>query len=378
MAEHESFVQLLNPAGQRREHPDYSVDFTSAEYRGLYEDLVTVRRLDAEATALQRQGELGLWASLLGQEAAQIGSGRALRRQDVVFPSYREHAVAWCKGLDPMSAIRLFRGVDHGAWDRQTTNFHGYSIVIGAQTLHATGYAMGITKDGPVGKDDAAAVIAYFGDGATSQGDTNEALIWSSVFAAPVVFFCQNNQYAISAPTRRQSRIPLYNRAAGFGLPGVQVDGNDVLACYAVTQAALQRARVGEGPTFVEAVTYRMAAHTTSDDTSRYRNASEEEYWRQRDPIIRYRAFLERERLADAQFFDSVAAQADAHAAQLRHLTLTMPDPLPETMLDHVYAEPHAELDRQKARYRAYLDGFDDSVLEPDAASARVPGWRKS
>ncbi|MGH3545139.1 MAG: thiamine pyrophosphate-dependent enzyme, partial [Mycobacteriales bacterium] len=210
MAEHESFVQLLTPAGQRRSHPDYEVDLTDAQYLQLYSDLVTVRRLDAEAVVLQRQGELGLWPSLLGQEAAQIGSGRALCQQDVVFPSYREHAVAWCRGLDSAAAIRLFRGVDHGSWDPQTVNFHGYSIVIGAHTLHATGYAMGIAKDGSLGGAQAPAVIAYFGDGATSEGETNEALIWSGVFTAPVVFFCQNNQYAISAPTHRQSRVPLH------------------------------------------------------------------------------------------------------------------------------------------------------------------------
>ncbi len=378
MAEHESFVQLLTPAGQRCEHPEYSVDFSEQEYRGLYEDLVTVRRLDAEATTLQRQGELGLWASLLGQEAAQVGSGRALRQQDVAFPSYREHGVAWCRGVDPMSAIRLYRGVDHGAWEPRATNFHNYSIVIGSQTLHATGYAMGVTKDGHVGSDDATAVIAYFGDGATSEGDTNEALIWSSVFAAPVVFFCQNNQYAISAPTHRQSRMPLYNRATGFGLPGIAVDGNDVLACYAVTRAALDRARHGQGPTFIEAVTYRMASHTTSDDATRYRPAGEVEQWQQRDPITRYRAFLEREQLADAQFFDSVAEQANSRAAQLRHLTLTMPDPAPEKMFDHVYAEPHAELDRQASQYREYLASFDDQAGQPTEVPAQVHGGSAS
>src|ERR1700689_696597 len=210
----------------------------------MYRDMVLVRRIDNEAVALQRQGELGLWPPLLGQEAAQIGSGRALSPKDMAFPSYREHGVAWCRGLDPMRVFELFRGDTHGAWDPEEHKFSLYTVVIGDQTLHATGYAMGIQRDAV--EDEA--VIAYFGDGATSQGDVSEAYSFAAVFNAPVVFFCQNNQFAISVPPERQTRIPIYQRAAGFGFPGVQVDGNDVLACYAVTRQALRAAREGEGP----------------------------------------------------------------------------------------------------------------------------------
>jgi 2-oxoisovalerate dehydrogenase E1 component alpha subunit len=230
----EELIQLLTPEGERLHNPDYPLDLSAEEIQGLYRDLVLVRRIDTEAIALQRQGELGLWASLLGQEAAQVGSGRALAPQDMAFPSYREHGVAWCRGLDPTKLLELFRGVSHGGWDPKEHNFHLYTIVIGSQTLHATGYAMGVQRDGAVGDGPAGnnneAVIAYFGDGATSQGDVNEAFIWSAANNAPVVFFCQNNQWAISEPTERQSRIPLYQRSRGFGFPGVRVDGNDVLA----------------------------------------------------------------------------------------------------------------------------------------------------
>nr|MBA3488879.1 pyruvate dehydrogenase (acetyl-transferring) E1 component subunit alpha [Longispora sp. (in: high G+C Gram-positive bacteria)] len=215
--EEPAFVQLLTPEGERVEHPEYSVDFTDEELRGLYRDLVTVRRLDAEATALQRQGELGLWAGLLGQEAAQVGAGRALRPQDMAFPTYREHGVLYCRGIDPIMPFGLFRGVDQGAWDPNEFKFSMYTIVIGAQALHATGYAMGIQKDGSVGDDNGEAVIAFFGDGASSQGDVNEAFVFAAAYNSPVVFFCQNNQYAISEPVTRQSRIPLYKRAQGFG-----------------------------------------------------------------------------------------------------------------------------------------------------------------
>jgi 2-oxoisovalerate dehydrogenase E1 component subunit alpha len=352
------FVQLLTPDGERVDHPDYSVDFTDEEYRGLYHDLVVVRRLDAESTALQRQGELGIWASLLGQEAAQVGSGRALRKQDMAFPTYREHGVLYCRGIDPIMPLGLFRGVDQGGWDPNEFKFNMYTIVIGAQTLHATGYAMGINMDGKVGGDDGEAVIAYFGDGATSQGDVNESFIWASVLNAPIVFFCQNNQYAISEPLERQTRVPLYKRADGFGFPGIRVDGNDVLASYAVTRSALDNARHGQGPTLIEAYTYRMGAHTTSDDPTRYRIASEVEAWQAKDPIQRVRLFLEKQGLADADFFASVDEEARATAVHLRERVLSMPDPSPLTMFDHVYPNGSPLLDEQRAEFAQYMDSF--------------------
>jgi 2-oxoisovalerate dehydrogenase E1 component alpha subunit len=356
------FVQLLTPDGERVEHPDYAVEFTDEEYRELYRDLVVVRKLDAEATALQRQGELGIWASLLGQEAAQVGSGRALRPQDMAFPTYREHGVLYCRGIDPIMPLGLFRGVDQGGWDPNEFKFQMYTIVIGAQTLHATGYAMGITKDGKVGGDDGEAVIAYFGDGASAQGDVNESFVWAAVFNAPVVFFCQNNQYAISEPLERQSRIPLYQRSAGFGFPGIRVDGNDVLASYAVTRAALDNARHGQGPSLIEAYTYRMGAHTTSDDPTRYRIASEVDAWQTKDPIKRVRAFLDKQQLADDAFFAEVDEQAQREAVHLRERVLSMPNPDPPQLFDHVYPGGSALLDAEREQFAAYLSSFEGSA----------------
>ena len=352
------FVQLLNPDGVRVTHPDYEVDFTDEELRGLYRDLVIVRKLDTEATALQRQGELGIWASLLGQEAAQVGSGRALRPQDMAFPTYREHGVLYCRGIDPIMPLGLFRGVDQGGWDPNEFKFNMYTIVIGAQTLHATGYAMGVAKDGKVGGDDGEAVIAYFGDGASSQGDVNEAFVWASVFNAPVVFFCQNNQYAISEPLERQTRVPLFRRASGFGFPGLRVDGNDVLACYAVTRAALDHARHGQGPFLIEAYTYRMGAHTTSDDPSRYRIASEVEAWQAKDPIKRLRLLLEKEGYADDAFFGAIEDEAAREATSLRERVLSMPDPQPLELFDNVYPGGSPLLDAEKESFARYLDSF--------------------
>src|ERR687889_1824377 len=349
-------VQLLTPEGERVEHPDYSLEIGDEELRGLYRDLALVRRWDVEATALQRQGELGIWASLLGQEAAQVGAGRALQPGDTAFPTYREHGVAWTRGVDPLEVISLFRGVDNGSWDPVATRFNLYTIVIGAQCLHATGYAMGLQRDGA---EDA--VLAFLGDGATSQGEVNEAMIWAATFGAPVVFFCQNNQYAISVPLERQSRVPLFQRAAGFGFPGVRVDGNDVLAVLAVTRAALAAAREGQGPTFIEAFTYRMGAHTTSDDPTRYRLASELEEWKLRDPIARVKAYLSRTGTADAAFFDAVEAEGDELATRIRSGTVEMTDPPGTAMFDRVYAEQTPQLAAQQAEFEAYQASFEGS-----------------
>ena len=362
IVEQPELVQLLTPEGERVENPAYPLD-DSADIKGMYRDMVLVRRVDTEAIALQRQGELGLWASLLGQEAAQIGSARALSAGDMAFPSYREHGVAWCRGLDPMKLLELFRGVSNGSWDPEEHKFHLYTIVIGDQTLHATGYAMGLQRDGA----DDEAVIVYFGDGATSQGDVSEAFAWASVFNAPVVFFCQNNQWAISAPQDRQSRVPLYQRASGFGFPGIQVDGNDVLASYAVTKKALAAAREGQGPTLIEAYTYRMGAHTTTDDPTRYRLASELETWRLRDPIERVRAYLRRTGLADADFFARVDQEAEEIGARVREGCRELPDPAPMEIFDHVYAGPNAILEEERAQYAAYLDSFDRAGLHEGA-----------
>ncbi len=346
-------IQLLTPEGERVDHPDYSIDLSQEQLRAIYRDLALVRRIDVEATALQRQGELGIWASLLGQEGAQIGAGWALREQDMAFPTYREHGVAWCRGVDPLDIISLFRGCDNGGWDPMGKKFNLYTVVIGAQCLHAVGYGMGLQRD-----DSDAAVLAFFGDGATSQGDVNESFVWASVFSAPVVFFCQNNQYAISEPIEKQSRIPLFQRARGFGFPGVRVDGNDVLAVLAVTREALEAARTGQGPTFIEAYTYRMGAHTTSDDPSRYRLASEMEAWKLKDPIERVKAYLIRSEQADADFYASVEVEADELAARIRKGTTEMPDPDPASMFTNVYAESTPYLDEQAAEFARYHASF--------------------
>ena len=372
-------VQLLTPEGQRLEHPEYSFSGGDDQITRFYRDMVLTRRIDAEATALQRQGELGLWASSLGQEAAQVGSGRALGKHDFVFPTYREHGVAWCLGVDPVHLLGLFRGTDLGGWDPAKYRFHLYTIVIGAQTLHATGYAMGVERDGLVGTGDPErdmAVVAYFGDGASSEGDVNEAFIFASSYNAPIVFFCQNNQWAISEPIERQSRIPLYRRASGFGFPGVRVDGNDVLAVHAATTRALERARSGSGPTLIEAYTYRMGAHTTSDDPTKYRLADELEHWRLKDPIERLKAYLRRSGSGDDAFFADVETEASDLAADVRTRCLALPDPHLLELFDYVYAEQTPYLNEQKATYAEYLGSFEDT--SPAGSRQAQPAFAES
>jgi 2-oxoisovalerate dehydrogenase E1 component alpha subunit len=356
-------IQLLTPEGERVEHPEYAFTGDDEQIRGFLADMVLTRRIDAEAIALQRQGELGIWPSCLGQEAAQVGSGRAMRAQDYAFPTYREHGVAWCRGVDPLRLLALYRGVDLGSWDSAQSGFHQYTIVIGAQALHATGYAMGVERDGAVGTGDPnrdTAVIGYFGDGAISQGDVNESFVFASSYNAPIVFFCQNNQWAISEPIERQSRIPLFRRAAGFGFPGVRVDGNDVLAVHAVTTAALERARSGNGPTLIEAYTYRMGAHTTSDDPTKYRLADELEHWRLKDPIERVRAYLSRNGAADDDFFAEIDAEASTMVGNLRAACLALPQPSLLDSFDRVYATQTAHLTEQQTGYADYLATFED------------------
>jgi pyruvate dehydrogenase E1 component alpha subunit len=340
----EQLVQLLTPEGERVAHSQYVSTLSFDEILAMYRDMVITRRICNEGTSLQRQGQLALWAPVQGQEAAQVGAGRALAPEDFVFPTYREHGIAWCRGIPPEDWFRVFRAVSTGGWDPQRYRYSVPTVVLGNQALHAVGYAMGVQRDGAE-----EAVMACFGDGASSQGDVLESFVWAASFNAPVVFFCQNNQWGISSPSTLQSKIPLYHRAHGFGFPGIRVDGNDVLAVYEVTKRALENARVGGGPTMVEAFTYRMGAHTTSDDPTRYRVDAEVEVWKHRDPLERVKALLAREYKVKNVTFDELAAEADALAIALRDDVLAMGRPDPITMFDNAYAAPHPLIEEGRA-----------------------------
>jgi 2-oxoisovalerate dehydrogenase E1 component alpha subunit len=316
----------------------------------LHADMVLARRLDQEALALQRQGELHLWLMSWGQEAAQVGSVRALRDTDTIFPSYREHAVALCRRIAPADIMRQWRGVAHSGWDPAESNVHIYSLVLGTQTLHATGYAAGVRMD----RSDEV-VLTYFGDGSASQGDVNEALNWAAAGSLPVVFFCQNNQWAISTPTHTQMRTPLHVRAAGFGLAGYHVDGNDALAVHAVTQHAVAQVRAGGAPALIEAQTYRLGGHSSSDDPKRYRTDDELSAWQSRDPVTRLERFLRRAGVEEA-YFEDLAAREQAFAATVREQCTALHGDDLSAVFDHTYAEPHPVTAAEKAGFLARRD----------------------
>jgi 2-oxoisovalerate dehydrogenase E1 component alpha subunit len=340
---------------------------TDAELEGFYRDMSVSRAFDQQATNLQRQGQLALWPPSFGQEAAQVGSARAARAQDHLFPSYREHVVCTIRGVDPVDIIRVMRGLTHGGWDPfdpKNGNTHIYTLVLGSQTLHATGLAMGLVFDGKTGsgrpeRDEA--VIVYYGDGASSQGDVHEAMVFAASYQTPEVFFLQNNQWAISVPVATQSRAPLHRRGAGYGIPSIPIDGNDVLASYAVTRVALDEARSGAGPRAIEAMTYRMGAHTTSDDPTKYRTSDEERSWALRDPILRMSAYLRGRGASDA-FFADVASESAAIAEDARVRTVALGSIPTDLMFDHVYSEPHPLVDEQRAWLAQYEASFDEGA----------------
>jgi len=379
MSHTEATLQLLSPAGSfvpseaTAEYLPLIEQLTDEQLREFQRVMVLTRALDLEGANLQRQGQMGIWVPSHGQEAAQVGSGFAMRAQDHIFPSYREHAVGILRGLDPINIVRLLRGLTHGGWDpAENGNFHIYTLVLASQTLHATGYAMGLTLDGATGTGNPetdAAVITYFGDGATSQGDVNEALVFAASYQTPELFFLQNNQWAISVPVSRQSRTPLYLRAGGFGIPGIQIDGNDVLISYAASRKYLEEARVGGGPRFIEAVTYRMGAHTSSDDPTKYRSDAETAHWATLDPISRFETYLRGRGESDA-FFGELAVEAADYASDIRRRTLALGVPPAATIFDHVYSEPHPLVSEQKAWLANYEATFaaSGSAATPDGS----------
>ncbi|MFC7329681.1 thiamine pyrophosphate-dependent dehydrogenase E1 component subunit alpha [Marinactinospora rubrisoli] len=314
-----------------------------------YHHMLTARLLDAEAVALQRQGVFPAYVSLLGQEAAQVGSVLALDRgTDFVFPTYRELAAAVAFGVDMVGYLASHRALWHGGYyDPMRSRFGAVNAVVGGPVPHAVGWALGERLRGGPG-----CALAYFGDGASSEGDVHEAMNMAGVLRAPVVFFCQNNGWALSVPNDRQiAGGSVAARAAGYGMPGVVVDGNDVVAVHTATREAVDRARAGGGPTLIEARTYRLAAHSTSDDAGRYRDPEEERYWRGRDPLPRLAELLRRHHLAGPDFFTAAERTARERVAAIRDDVSAAPEPPGTDMFDHVFREPTPELLRQRAAW---------------------------
>lgn len=337
-------VRLVEADGSPTNETRYSRELPPETLGWLYESMVVTRDLDTEFVNLQRQGELALFASCQGQEAAQIGAAACLRKTDWIFPQYRETGAFLLRGLTPAQIAAVWRGKWHGGLDFTRHCVAPISIPIGSHGLHAVGAAMAAQR---LGED--SVTVAFMGDGATSEGDAHEAMNLASVFRTPCVFFVQNNQWAISVPVEQQVAGPsIAHRAVGYGMPGIRVDGNDVLACYVVMAEAAARARRGGGPTLIEAITYRMGPHTTSDDPSRYRDPAQVQGWLARDPIPRYRTYLQAVGVWTERFEERVAARSKRLCAELRDAVVGAPDFDPAEMFDHVYAEITPDLARQR------------------------------
>jgi 2-oxoisovalerate dehydrogenase E1 component alpha subunit len=317
----------------------------------LYELMVVTRDLDGEFINLQRQGELALFASCRGQEAAQVGATACLRKTDWLFPQYRELGALLTRGISPTQVGAVWRGRWHGGLDFTDRCCAPLAIPIGTHGLHAVGAAMAAQR---LGED--SVTVAFLGDGATSEGDAHEAFNLAAVYRAPCVFFVQNNQWAISVPISRQTAAPsIAHKALGYGMPGVRVDGNDVLACFAVMAEAAQRARNGDGPTLIEAITYRMGPHTTSDDPTRYRSAEELEYWQARDPLARFRSYLQSAGVWTERLEARIAARSQRLREELRESVITEPDFAITDVFDTVYHDITPDLAHQRDRLLAEL-----------------------
>ena len=344
-------VQLVAPDGASTSSDRYSRDLPPETLSWLYEMMVLTRELDIEFVNLQRQGELALFASCRGQEAAQIGAAACLRKTDWLFPQYREIGAFLIRGITPAQMGAVWRGKWHGGLGFTEKCCAPIAIPIGTHGLHAVGAAMAAQR---LGED--SVTVAFLGDGATSEGDAHEALNLAAVYQAPCVFFVQNNQWAISVPVSRQMAAPsIAHRAIGYGMPGIRVDGNDVLACFAVMAEAAQRAREGGGPTLIEAITYRLGPHTTSDDPTRYRPQEEVDLWLARDPIPRYRAYLQSVGVWTERLEERVSAKSKRLRTELRESVVGAADIDITEMFDTVYHDITPELAKQREQLLAEL-----------------------
>ena len=323
----------VRPDGYFEDVGDQEVALDPSQLRSLYRLMALSRRVDRQAINLTRQGALGVFASSLGQEAAQVGSVFALQDRDWLFPSYRDTVGTFARGVDIVEILALFQGSWHCGFDPNEHRVAPLTTPLATHALHATGLAMAARL-----RKDPIVALAFIGDGAASEGDAHEAMNMAAVFQAPAIFLVQNNQYAISVPIRLQTHASaIALRAAGYGMPGVLVDGNDVLAVYAATRVAVHRARAGGGPTLIEAVTYRMEPHTTADDPTRYRSAEEVAAWAERDPLTRYLSLLRERGVIDDDFVATVDAEGETIAARMRDALFGGPGGDPCEMFDHVY-----------------------------------------
>jgi 2-oxoisovalerate dehydrogenase E1 component alpha subunit len=338
-------LQLIDPDGHTGPNPGGLTLPEPATLLELYRRMVLGRRFDRQATLLTRQGRLAVYPSSRGQDACQVGAVLALRDQDWLFPTYRDTVAVVTRGVDPVEALTLLRGDWHCGYDPYRYRVAPQCTPLATNTLHAVGLAHAARLKG---QDEAALVL--LGDGATSEGDTHEALNFAAVWKAPVVFLVQNNGYAISVPLAKQTAAPtLAAKGIGYGIPSLLIDGNDAAAVYSAVRACIERAAAGQGPTLIEAITYRIEPHTNADDAGRYRADDEVRGWLARDPIARLSAFLTAAGVLGEQAAEQIAAQASQWAERIRERMSQDADVDPAELFAHVYTEPTAALGRQRA-----------------------------
>jgi 2-oxoisovalerate dehydrogenase E1 component alpha subunit len=327
---------------------------------GLHRQMVLGRRFDTQATALTKQGRLAVYPSARGQEAGEIGAVAALRPQDWLFPTYRDSMALVARGVDPVEVLTLLRGDWHCGYDPYAHRVAPQCTPLATNAPHAVGVARAAQLKG----EDTVALV-MLGDGATSEGDTHAALNFAAVWNSPVVFFVQNNGYAISVPVAKQTAATsLAHKGIGYGIPGMLVDGNDPAAVYAAIRGAVESAAAGGGPTLIEALTYRIEAHTNADDAARYRPDAEVQKWLARDPVTRIRQYLLDRELLDGAALSALDAEAEAQAQSLRQRMNTDTVPDPADLFRYVYAEPTPALRRQQQRLVAELAELTDEAGE--------------
>ena len=355
----ETPLALLGPDGQpgRSGGLDMPADDVLV---GLHRQMVLGRRFDTQATALTKQGRLAVYPSARGQEAGEIGAVAALRPQDWLFPTYRDSMALVARGVNPVEVLTLLRGDWHCGYDPYLHRIAPQCTPLATNAPHAVGLAHAARLKG----EDTVALVMV-GDGATSEGDTHTALNFAAVWNSPVVFFVQNNGYAISVPVARQTAAPsLASKGIGYGIPGVLVDGNDAAAVYAAVRGAVEAAAGGGGPTLIEALTYRIEAHTNADDAARYRPQAEVQSWLDRDPVTRIRQYLLGRGLLDGAALSALDAEAEAQAGDLRRRMNTDTVPDPADLFRFVYAEPTPGLRRQQRQLAAELEELADEAGE--------------
>lgn len=363
------YLQILDEEGKVDEPLFSELNIKDQEIKRMYKLMVLSKKFDDAAMSLQREGRLGTYASARGQEASQIGSIFALRKEDFVFPAFRENAAYIARGMPMHMILQYWGGDERGEKVPEEVNMFTVSIPVGSQPPHAVGYAWAAKL-----RKENISTLVYFGDGATSEGDFHEAMNFAGVFKVPCIFFCQNNQYAISLPRSKQTASKtIAQKAIAYGFPGIQIDGNDIFAVYKATKDALDRTRKGEGPTLIEAYTYRLQDHTTADDASRYRPEEELEEWKKKDPITRLKKFMQRKGIWNEEDENKLSKEVEKRVKDEVDKYISMPEASYEDIFNYTFEEMPLNLKEQLEEFKEISAGkMPETKAKTEEVKAKV------